>query len=428
MRQGGSGEGTMLEPQVDEIPPSQTPLFPSADDEVVLNQAHEFFLTVDELRTYIRDEFLSHLALLGLDAPTAGASEPSKDLIRAYHSAQRQQLRMHERRFVERYGPRLLLNFASGDEVDPTRVSPVLCPIASPESADGALFRLATLLWSVPVSRGFGRRMRYLVRDAANGKLMGIFALTDPVFNLRARDEWIGWQVDQRREQLVNVMDAYVAGAVPPYSQLLGGKVVAALMTSQEVVTDFANKYGNTRGIISGRAKHAHLVLVTVTSALGRSSLYNRLRIPGLLEFERVGMTGGWGHFQVPGALFARMRELLKREEHPYASGHQYGQGPNWRMRVVREALKRVDLDPDLLRHGIAREIYAAPLTPDWREVLRGDTAVPLVERPAAAELGDRTVARWLIPRAERDPAFRRWTLRDTWKLLTNTAVPPGGT
>ncbi len=34
--------------------------------------------------------------------------------------------------------------------------------------------------------------MRYLVYDRNNDKLIGIFALTDPVFNLRVRDAWIG--------------------------------------------------------------------------------------------------------------------------------------------------------------------------------------------------------------------------------------------
>jgi len=38
----------------------------------------------------------------------------------------------------------------------------------------------------------------------------------------------------QRRfaKRLVNVMDAYVLGAVPPYNMLLGGKLVASLVRS----------------------------------------------------------------------------------------------------------------------------------------------------------------------------------------------------
>lgn len=382
--------------------------------------------SADELRTLIRERLLSHLTMLGLDANPPGlGAQYSKDLIRAYHRAQRCQIQERERPFVQKYVNRLLQHFACGEEIDPARVRPVLCPIDSAESADARLFRLATLLWSVPVSRGFGRRMRYLVRDETNGKLMGIFALTDPVFNLRARDAWIGWDANDRRERLVDVMDAYVVGAVPPYSSLLGGKIVAALMTSQEVANDFAHKYGDMRGIISQKVKSPKLALITVTSALGRSSLYNRLRIPGMFTFERVGMTEGWGHFQVPDALFMQMRKLLEYEGHSYASGHQYGDGPNWRMRVVREALKRAGLDENLLRHGVAREIYAAPLGVSWRDALCGRTPLGEVLRPSAAELGRRAVARWLIPRAERRPEFRQWTVDDTWQMLTHSDDTP---
>lgn len=68
-----------------------------------------------------------------------------------------------------------------------------------------------------------------------NGCLIGLFALGDPVFNLSARDAWVGWPHGDRCRRLVHVMDAYVVGALPPYSLLIGGKLVAALMGSAEV-------------------------------------------------------------------------------------------------------------------------------------------------------------------------------------------------
>ena len=125
-----------------------------------------------------------------------------------------------------------LEEIANGDEVDPANIRPELLEARS-DARTGDLFRFASLLWSIPVSQGYGRRLRYLVKDRANGKLIGIFALGDPVFNLRVRDEWIGWNQAERRERLVNLMDAYVVGAVPPYAELLGGKLVASLIALQ---------------------------------------------------------------------------------------------------------------------------------------------------------------------------------------------------
>jgi len=375
--------------------------------------------SLTELRERIRVELLAHLALIGLD-PSSAASDRlyTKELVRTRHAAQRAAFRVGEQQFLARNGRSLLSHFAEGHEILPEAIDPQISLVVS-DTEDAALFRLATLLWSVPVSRGYGRRLRFLVRDRANGKLLGLFALTDPVFNLKARDTWIGWNADDRRQRLVNVMDAHIVGSVPPYSFLLGGKVTAALMTSQEVCDAFAAKYSHRSGIISQQYKHAQLLLITVTSALGRSSLYNRLKLPGTVEFVRVGQTTGWGHFHIPQPLFLLMRELLRREEHPYASGHRFGQGPNWRLRVAREALRRVDLDPHLLQHGISREVYGVPLVTRWREYLCGEEEIAVVSRPSAKEIGSLAINRWLIPRARTRPDYLHWTREATWGQLT---------
>lgn len=371
-----------------------------------------------ELRERIRVEFLAHLALIGLHSPCSGKEHiDMKEGIRLHHAAHRSAFRANEQPFLTRHGRALLQHFAEGHEIVPDAVDPYVSLVTT-DTEDAALFRLATLLWSVPVSRGFGRRLRFLVRDRANGKILGLFALTDPVFNLKARDAWIGWNTDDRRQRLVHVMDAHIVGSVPPYSFLLGGKIAAALMASQEVCDAFATKYSQKKGIISQQYKHAQLLLITVTSALGRSSLYNRLKLPGIVDFIHVGQTTGWGHFHIPQPLFLLMRELLQKEGHPYASGHQFGTGPNWRLRVAKEAVRRVGLDPDLLQHGISRDVYGVPLVSNWRECLRGIEEVESVEHPSVETIGKLAVNRWLIPRASRRQEYLNWTREDTWKLL----------
>ena len=72
--------------------------------------------------------------------------------------------------------------FASGEDIDAAHISPVLQKDIQWDMGRD-LFRLASLTWSVPVSNGFGRRIRYLVWDEHNGKLIGIIAIGDPVFN-----------------------------------------------------------------------------------------------------------------------------------------------------------------------------------------------------------------------------------------------------
>ena len=134
--------------------------------------------------------------------------------------------------------------------------------------------------------------------------------------------------MNDRRERLVHLMHAYVVGTVPPYNEILGGKLVASLIGSAEVSQAFSQKYENVTGIISGQNKAASLMLVTVTSALGRSSLYNRLKLidhngTPLVKLHKIGETRGYGHFQLSNDLFERIRQLLVDENHPYANGHQ---------------------------------------------------------------------------------------------------------
>src|SRR6202011_6180987 len=86
----------------------------------------------------------------------------------------------------------LLQRLAAGNEVEPARLSPRLIEV-QPGTQDELLFRYASLHWSIPVSSGYGRRLRFLVEDDYNHKLIGILGLGDPVFNLGPRDSWIGW-------------------------------------------------------------------------------------------------------------------------------------------------------------------------------------------------------------------------------------------
>ena len=254
--------------------------------------------------------------------------------------------------------------------------------------------------------------------DRNNGKLIGLFALMDPVFNLKVRDDWVGWTVDQRVRRLASVMDAYVLGAVPPYSQLLGGKLIASLIGSAEVSQVFDDRYGDSTGIISGKRKQSKLALVTVTSALGRSSLYNRLKLPGYVDMTKIGVTSGWGHFHIPDELFLKMRQLLLIDGHLYADGHNYGTGPNWKIRVIRQALRSIGMDPNLLRHGISREVYGLPLASNWQSYLRGETDDAVVDRPSAVEIAETAKRRWLVRLSRGRPDYRRWTFEDTLALF----------
>src|SRR5437879_3458895 len=147
----------------------------------------------------------------------------SKDRIRELHETAVQHRIGRAKDGLFRKETELLQHIASGNEIAPASICPRLVEVV-PDSDEELLFRYASLHWSIPVSSGYGRRLRFLVIDENNEKLIGLFGLGDPVFSLAARDKWIGWNRESCRAQLHSVMDAFVLGAVPPYSFWLCGK------------------------------------------------------------------------------------------------------------------------------------------------------------------------------------------------------------
>lgn len=325
----------------------------------------------------------------------------TKAQVRAFNEEAVRIRRDKARAGLFRYQDRLIAQFADGDEVDPRRVEPRLIEVES-RSDDELLFRFARLQWSIPVSSGYGRRLRFLVVDENNGKLIGIVGLGDPVFAIRSRDEWVEWNMQARRKRLRHVMDAFVLGAVPPYNRLLGGKLVALLATSNEVREAFARKYGGRTSLISHDGFSGDLALITTASALGRSSIYNRLRFEAEEAFISAGFTSGSGEFQFLNGLYEGIQAYAASHCTPTAKHEAWGTGWRNRREIIRTVLGDIGLSPDLVYHGLRRELFVAPLADNAREFLRGETSTLAGLDRSSKEIARWHRDRWLLPRAER--------------------------
>ncbi len=361
------------------------------------------------IRQRLRSRILNHLKAQGFSFREDGTLAPpdfsSKNDLRLFHAPAVASKYEKNRRFLERNESTLLEEFADGDDVDVDQFDPFFTLI-EPNTHSSDLFRYATLLWSIPVSNGFGRRVRFLVRDKSNGKLDGIFALGDPVFNLRCRDNWVGWDHRERAERLYNVMDIFVLGAVPPYNALLCGKLIALVAASNETRELIKHRYEKKRTIIQGRLKDASLSLLTTASALGKSSVYDRISFEGRRLYQPVGYTEGWGHFHLNQGMFREMKDYLVCVRPDLAHSHRFGKGPNWKIRIARECLKVLDLPEDMLRHGIRRQVFGIPLARNFAEYLRGESN-DLDPYDLPLDLLVRYFkARWMKPRSLRMPDF----------------------
>lgn len=341
--------------------------------------------------------------------------ELSKERIRDLHETAVEHRIDRAKDGLSRMEKELLGRVASGKEICPSRITPRLVKVL-PESEEELLFRYASLHWSIPVSSGYGRRLRFLVVDDHNGKLIGLIGLGDPVYSLGPRDEWVGWAVSDRKKRLGNVMDAFVLGAVPPYSFLLCGKLVAMLAASDTVRHAFKRKYGGARSVIRRKVHDGRLALITTTSALGRSSVYNRLRLGDRLLYQSVGYTKGSGEFHFSNGLYGAITEFAEEHCEPTAKQARWGTGFRNRREVIKKSLPALGLSSDWVYHGIEREVFVIPLARNTREFLQGQHTRLLWHEQSEAEMFEYFRDRWMLRRVSWDKRFEAWS-KDEWLI-----------
>ena len=283
-----------------------------------------------------------------------------KDFIRSVHENSISFLRQKKRAFVEKVDDVILNEYVlDGKDLDLDNIHPKLVSITRDKEND--VFNWVKLHWSIPISAGYGRRLRYLVYDEGNSAVMGIIGLADPVYGLWYRDRFIGWSPEIKKKNLKHIMDAFVLGAIPPYSYLLGGKLVASLVTSSRITKDFKEKYGGKRTLISNDIFDGKLAAITTASALGKSSIYDRIKIEGGSQFLHVGWSKGSGEFQFFNGIYDDLFKLAHKKAQT-SKNIKWGTGVRNRRAVIRIGLRMLNLPPKLLYHNIKRELFLVPL------------------------------------------------------------------
>jgi hypothetical protein len=284
--------------------------------------------------------------------------------------------------------------FANKQEIEPNKITLELEPVDSQKASE--LFRTATSLWNVPISSGYGRRMRFILWDKTHNKVFGIFGLGDPVIGLKVRDDYIGWNKQQRNNRLYNLMSAYILGAVSPYNELYGSKMVAMAVGSQEVCNLFESKYSGKQTIIRGRTPIPKLVAVDTMAFFGKSLIYE-----GLKEWQFVGFTRGLMHVHL-NRFWDDIVELAKLLGVKSVEKNKYGHGPNWKFRVLQDVFKKIGLRDDLFSTGITKGYYFRPLAENWQEFLHEKTDKPVYVNKSFDEYAELWKGKYLRKRIGR--------------------------
>lgn len=331
-----------------------------------------------------------------------------KEIVRKGMEFSRHEIIQQDQSWIDRHIKYARENLANGIDALRSSVDPVIEVCETQKQND--LFRMFRYYWSSPASEYVGRRIRILVRDKGlqGCPVIGIAAIGSSIIHIPARDNWIGWDIKTRTERIIYAMDAYVVGALPPYNDLLGGKLIAYILASNELRQIYKKKYAKTETIISARKRVSDLALIMTTSLYGsNSSQYNRLKYSKSLLCRPIGTTSGFGTIHISNETFSAMRELLVSEG--YDISHKFGDGPNWRMRVVRSACDLLNLDPDvILKHSFKRGLFAIPVAVNWKAFLNGRAKRPTYRDIPLRKIAEHWRTRWLAMRKENKEVIAR--------------------
>jgi hypothetical protein len=295
----------------------------------------------------------------------------------------------------KQYESKVKYYFARPDEIDLYKVEPYLVEVQE-NNMTNKIWSYCLSFWSVPVSAGYGRRIRFLVFDKQNNKVIGLFGLCDPLIGFNVRDEYIGWNREQKQERLYNCLTAYILGAVPPYNTILGSKLVALTTMFPEVRETFKRKYEGKTTIIAGKQKMPVLAMIDTFGAFEKSAIYTRL-----LNWQFLGYTQGKTHIHITAnGSWELIKEFVPQE---IFESYKYGQGSNWKLRTLRVGLANLGFpNEDILSIGWKRAYYMNPLLKNWKEFLTMQTDKPEFIDYSNNDLITYWKERWLMPRKDR--------------------------
>jgi hypothetical protein len=301
--------------------------------------------------------------------------------------------------FVEKY-------IINGKDLDISKIDPEIIEVKS-GSEEEDMFRWWNMVWwSLPYEHAYGRQMRFIIWDKYHNAPIGLIGLQSPILSWSARDNYLGIKIKNRDFWVNQSLSAQRIGALPPYNDIRGGKLVAMLMTSKNVQKEFDKKYKKQKTLLLGRKLPSNLLFITTTGAYGKSSVYNRLKFNDEVVSKFIGYTKGTGTFHIPNALYEDLIIYLKKRGFDTERG--YGNGPSRKLRLIDQALQLLGF-ANGITHGIKRAVYIFPMVSNLKDVIQAK-GKPAWYNRNVADMTQFWKKRWALPHSEKDKSFQEFS------------------
>lgn len=241
------------------------------------------------------------------------------------------------------------------------------------------------------------------------------------------------------------VADLTVCGAIAPYREVIGGKLITMLTMSPTVVSTYRRKYQQNESeiasSIAGRSisRASKLAYIGTTSLYGTtSSQYNRVRIPAEvldakadIRLERLGRSKSYGTSHLSTETVKALVRLSELTRIGARINSLFGEGVNPKLRKVRAGFDALGWPSDeLLQHGRQRIIYGVSLVENLRPYLLGMNSQPryLIKTTLSNDIqriADWWGNRWLLPRIQSDEVLERVALHTVERPIQHGARVP---
>ena len=251
-----------------------------------------------------------------------------------------------------------------------------------------------------------GRNVKCYVKDRVSGKILGQICLGSDITSLGVRDEYIGWQKEDKFKngKLNCTTIATTIVSTQPFGyNFLGGKLIAALATSPEVRDYWQKKYNNP------------LIGVGTTSLYGIHSQYN-----GIPHFKTLGESKGKISTKPDDKVYDPWHQWLKEnkkewyEQHITRERERNGESMGYekngpvsgiKQKIIQAIFKELGIKGNAYDHGFQRGVYFAQMYQNGNDFLCSKIEeTDLVLNEKFAKGNEYTIKWW------KDKAIKRYT------------------